>query len=165
LSLFPSIPFPTDIFTFLHSPVYVYVAFVPDPVENLTITDVDENEPSVTLTWDPPNNVKSDGDIAAYEIRFKEEGGDYDKRTVDASTTSIVLTSGPYAILKWSPESNKPTSQEIQDGILDTIVFKRGPGLVPLTTSLFEVRALNCYCAGDWSRVSTYVGTYLASQR
>lgn len=144
--------------------MYVHAAFVPDPVQNLTITDIDENEPSVTLTWDPPNNVKGDGDIAAYEVRFKTEGGDYDKRIVDASTTSIALTSGPHAILKWSPESDKPTPQEIQDdmfNLTDTIVFTKGPGLVPLTTSLFEVRASNCYSAGEWSGVSTYVGTYL----
>lgn len=154
-------PFPADIIILLHSPVCVHAAFVPDPVQNLTITDIDENEPSVTLTWDPPNNVKSDGDIAAYDVRFKTESGDYDKRIVDASTTSIVLTSGPHAIQKWSPKSDKPTPQEIQDNILDPIVFVRGPGLVPLTTSLFEVRALNCYCIGEWSGVSTYVGTYL----
>ena len=157
-------PFPADIIIFLHSPVCVHAAFVPDPVQNLTITDIDENDPSVTLTWDPPDNVKSDGDITAYEVRFKTEGGDYDKRIVDASTTSIVLTSGPHAILKWSPESDKPTPQEIQDdmfNLTDTIVFTKGPGLVPLTVSFFEVRASNCYSAGEWSGVSSYVGTYL----
>ena len=92
-------------------------------------------------------------------MRFKPEEGNYVKKSVDASTTSIVLTSGPSAMLKLNPESDS-LAQDNPDSVPSSfdIVFTKQSGLIPLTTSTFEVRASNDYSAGEWSGVSAYIG-------
>ena len=102
-------------------------------------------------------------------MRFKTEEGDYVEKSVDASTTSIVLTSGPSAMLNpgahdsckaVNPE-NSCLAQEIPDSLpssFDSVVFTKQSGLIPLATSSFEVRASNNYSAGEWTRVSAYIG-------
>ena len=52
-------------------------------------------EASLTLNWDQPNNVITDGDVTAYNIHFKASGGRNDYRsvmTVNAPARSIHLT-------------------------------------------------------------------------
>jgi len=102
-------------------------------------------------------------------VRFKPEEGDYVEKTVDASTTSIVLTSGPSAMLKPRGFENRkavnPESdclpQENPDSApssFDSVAFIKQSGLIPMATSIFEVRATNNYSAGEWTRVSAYIG-------
>ena len=102
-------------------------------------------------------------------MRFKPEEGDYVQKIVDASTTSIVLTSGPSATLNpgahdhckaVNPENNC-LAQENPDSLpssFDSIVFTKQSGLIPLATSNFEVRACNNYSAGEWTGMSAYIG-------
>lgn len=102
-------------------------------------------------------------------MRFKPEEGDYVEKTVDASTTSIILTSGPSAMLKprgfenhkaVNPESDC-LPQENSDSApssFDSVAFIKQSGLIPMATSIFEVRATNNYSAGEWTRVSAYIG-------
>lgn len=102
-------------------------AAVPGPVQNLKI-DVNPNVPSVTLTWDPPQNETpcSRSDMK-YHIRFKPlEREYYDDKIVDKSTTTIVL--------------------------------KRESGLIPHTTTIFEVRAQCGDDLGEWTAVSAFIG-------
>ena len=44
--------------------------FVPGPVQNLT-SFLDTSQPSLTLNWDMPNNIKTTDDIV-YDIHFKQ---------------------------------------------------------------------------------------------
>ena len=56
------------------------------PVRNLRVTASDPNEPSVTITWDPPLGSY----ITSYEVRFL---GDCVYMTgVDSYTTSVCIT-------------------------------------------------------------------------
>ena len=88
--------------------------------------------PSVTLTWDPPQNAglaspDSCLDVSRYHIRFKSKGSwRYDEMTVDRSTTSLDL--------------------------------KRESGLTPHTTFIFEVSAQSGDRLGQWKTVSAFVG-------
>lgn len=64
-------------------------------VHNLTsIRDPERH--SVTLLWDEPSNPKLSGDVIAYNIRYKSSHSwwitSYHKITVDAPTTTVVLT-------------------------------------------------------------------------
>ena len=102
-------------------------------------------------------------------MRFKPEEGDYVEKSVDASTTSIVLTSGPSATLNpgahdhckaVNPENNC-LAQENPDCLpssFDNVVFTKKSGLIPLATTNFEVRASNIHSPGEWARVSAYIG-------
>jgi len=64
---------------------------VPRPVQNLRFT---LNTHSLRLNWDKPSNAETS--VTAYDIRFKQSrslvGDDYSKMTVNASTTSVLLT-------------------------------------------------------------------------
>ena len=66
-------------------------ASVPGPVHNLKFT---QNTHSLRLNWDKPRNAEMS--VTAYDIRFKQSrilvGDDYSKMTVNASTTSVLLT-------------------------------------------------------------------------
>ena len=70
----------------------INLALTPGPVQNLTAV-VDAHAPSVTLNWDPQDNQYESGTpITKYDVSFKpEEGEHYNERTIEASTTSIVL--------------------------------------------------------------------------
>ena len=106
---------------------------VPGPIENLKI-DVNPKVPSVTLTWDPPQNVEVVTQCSRsemkYHIRFKPlEREHYDDKIVDSSTTTIVL--------------------------------KRDSGLIPHATTIFEVKAQCGDDLGEWTAVSKYIGKYM----
>ena len=104
---------------------------IPDLVQNLKVA-LDPNIPSVTLTWQPPQNVgpgsqRCTSDVSSYHIRFKPQGRDYyDEMSVSSSTTSVVL--------------------------------KRDSGLILHTTSIFEVRAQCGDNLGEWTIVSAKIG-------
>ena len=70
-------------------------ALVPGPVQNLKST-LDASKHSLILSWDKPSNAKTSGDVTAYDVRFRPSasriGEGYCKRTVNAPTTSILLT-------------------------------------------------------------------------
>lgn len=119
------------------------VAHVPGPVVNF-IPTVNPNEPSVTLSWDPPVNSQYRGDILLYEIRFK--ASERCDRVEDSADDSFVI---PYQNFK------------TKDGSTTNFVVTREMGLVPLTTTTFEVRAMNTDetgGSGEWTAVSKYVG-------
>ena len=112
---------------------YVYVistALVPGKVQNLRST-IDVNVPTLTLHWDKPKNVTTDGDVKSYDIRFKPCGreGNYRKETVVAPATSILLT--------------------------------RESGLKLWTKYDFEIRAQNSYQEGKWTKHSKYIGKFV----
>ena len=118
-------------FTYFISLIYP-TALVPDPVHKLNVS-VEPNTPTMSLTWDPPHNVKEIGtqcsllNAIQYHIRFKpNEREHYDEISVDSSTTSMVLN--------------------------------RESGLIPLTTSTFEVRAQCGEDLGEWNMISGYIG-------
>lgn len=108
---------------------FLSAALVPGQVQNLRST-LDTNQPSLTLTWDKPKNVKSDRDVSNYDIRFRPSGSvresDYCEGNVKASATSVHLT--------------------------------RRNRLKPLIKYDFEVRARNSGHKGNWSTVSKYIG-------
>jgi len=110
--------------------VYVIsTALVPGKVQNLRST-LDITVPTLTLHWDKPKNITTDGDVKSYDIRFKPCGreGNYCKKTVVAPATSILLT--------------------------------RESGLKPMTKYDFEIRAQNSYREGKWTKHSKYIGKF-----
>jgi len=68
-------------------------ALVPGQVQNLRST-LDPDIPTLTMHWDKPINMTTDGDVKSYDIRFKPYGseGNYCQKTVVAPATSIILT-------------------------------------------------------------------------
>jgi len=113
--------------------IHVYVistALVPGKVQNLRST-LDVNVPTLTLHWDKPKNITTDGDVKSYDIRFKPCGreGNYHKETVVAPATSILLT--------------------------------RESGLKLWTKYDFEIRAQNSYQEGKWTKHSKYIGKFI----
>lgn len=77
-----------------------------------------------------------------YEIRFKASER-CDDRLEDSADDSFVI---PYQHFK------------TKDGFTTNFVVTREMGLVPLTTTIFEVRAMNTDETGEWTAVSKYVG-------
>ena len=72
--------------------LFICVDLVRDPVQNLSAA-VNQYNPSVTLNWEPPGNVRDAEELAEYHIRFKPFGDkDYVETTVTGSTTKTVLT-------------------------------------------------------------------------
>jgi len=70
----------------------MYADLVPDPVQNLSAA-VNKYNPSVTLNWEPPGNVRDAEELAEYHIRFKPFGDkDYIETIVTGSATNTVLT-------------------------------------------------------------------------
>ena len=112
-------------------------ALVPDPVCNLKIS-VDQDVPSVALSWYPPRNVGAESQhstscVSKYHIRFKpKDRQHYDEVTVDSSATNKILS--------------------------------RESGLIPWTTSTFEVRAQCGDDLGEWNAISSYVGKWKVMQ-
>ena len=115
--------------------VCLYPALTPGPVQNLRAT-VDTRKPSVTLNWDPPANAKHPGDVTNYQIRFWDNDRDLSK-------------------LKCC------NSVKLVKGSTTNIVITREPGLRPMTTFTFEVRARSgdSVCQ-EWKSVSTVVGMW-----
>lgn len=119
-------------------------AHVPGPVENLVPT-VNPNEPTVTLSWDPPVNSQYKGDILLYDICYKASGRCDGLENSDDDSSAI-------------PHQNF----QIKDGSTTSFVVTREMGLVPLTTATFEIRAVNANetgGSGEWTAVSKFVGT------
>ena len=117
----------SNCYTHLQAFFFISAALIPDPVENLKI-DVDQDAPSVTLDWEPPQNVGARpwSDVSSYWIRFKPQGKKYyEEMNVDSFTTSVVL--------------------------------KRDSGLIPHTRSIFEVRAQCGDDLGKWKQVSAFI--------
>jgi len=70
----------------------IHAALDPGPIQNLS-ADVDENIPSLTLSWKPPVNVQSADEITEYQIRFNPFGSElFNEMTVSGSTNSVVFT-------------------------------------------------------------------------
>ena len=66
---------------------WTQVISAPKPVRNLRVAASDPNEPSVTVTWDPPLDSCS---IASYEVRFSSDC--VYMTGVDSHTTSVCIT-------------------------------------------------------------------------
>ena len=109
---------------------FIPAALVPGQVQNLRST-LDPDIPTLTLHWDKPRNMTTDGDVKSFDVRFKPCGreGNYCKETVVAPATSILLT--------------------------------RESGLKPLTKYDFDVRAQSVFQEGRWSTLSKYIGMCL----
>jgi len=109
---------------------FIPAALVPGQVQNLRST-LDPDIPTLTLHWDKPTNMNTDGDVKSYDIRFKPCGreGNYCKETVVSPATNIILT--------------------------------RESGLKPMTKYKFEVRARSTSQEGKWSELSEYIGMFI----
>jgi len=88
----------------------------------------------VTLAWSKPQNVGpqcSWSRVDSYHIRFKPEGREhYDE---------VNMTVGRHKT---------------------RVVLKKDSGLIPHTTSVFEVRAQCENALGEWTAVSTFIGEW-----
>jgi len=94
----------------------------------LSVT-VDEN---VTLSWNPPVNIKNAEEVSEYQIRYKQIGGMlYNEMTVRDSCTA-------------------------------SIDFTQNSGLVSSKNYRFEVRAQNDCGKGEWVKASAFCGMYLS---
>ena len=72
----------------------MFADLVPDPVQSLSAA-VNEDIPSVTLSWTPPGNVQGVEEVTEYHIRFKPfRDKSYIETTAIGTATSIVLTRG-----------------------------------------------------------------------
>ena len=109
---------------------FIPAALVPGQVQNLRST-LDPDIPTLTLHWDKPKNMNTDGDVKSYDIRFKPCGseGNYCKETVVAPATSVILT--------------------------------RDSGLKPMTKYKFEVQARSTSQEGKWNELSEYFGMFI----
>jgi len=107
-------------------------ALVPDPVHNLKIS-VEPNIPTVALTWDPPCNV------------------------VETGTQCSLLHAIQYHI-RFKPNEREHYDEVSVDSSTTSMVLNRESGLIPLTTSTFEVRAQCGEDLGDWNVISGYIG-------
>jgi len=94
---------------------------------------VDPNVPSATLTWDPPKNVTRTG------------------------TQSFLLNT--YNV-RFKPEGREHYDEVDVDGSATSVILKRESGLIPLTTSMFEVRAQCGDNLGKWKAISRYIGEW-----
>ena len=106
-------------------------ALVPDPVENLNV-DVDPSVPSVTLTWDLPRNVG---------VRFQRSWS-------DVSSYHI----------RFKPQDREHYHDMGVDRSTPCVVLKRESGLIPHTTTIFEVRAQCGDDLGEWKQASRFIG-------
>ena len=113
--------------------MHIPAALVPGQVQNLRST-LDTNTPSLTLSWDKPNNMITDGDLVSYHIRFKPTGsgweGNYCEKKINAPATSIVLT--------------------------------RKSGLKPMTKYDFGIRAQSSRHEGKWTKISKYICKFMS---
>jgi len=107
-------------------------ALVPDPVHNLKIS-VEPNIPTVALTWDPPGNV------------------------IETGTWCSLLNAIQYHI-RFKPKEREHYDEVSVDSSTTSMVLNRESGLIPLTTSTFEVRAQCGEDLGDWNVISGYIG-------
>ena len=70
----------------------LHADLIPDPVQSLSAA-VNEDTPSVTLSWRPPGNIQDVEELTGYHIRFKPFGSkEYVETTVTSSTSSVVLS-------------------------------------------------------------------------
>ena len=111
---------------------YIPAALVPGQVQNLRST-LDTNVPTLTLNWDKPKNMVTDGDLVSYHIRFKPTGsgweGNYCMKNVNPPATSILLT--------------------------------RESGLKPLTKYDFEIWAQSSHHKGKRTKHSKYISKFV----
>ena len=96
---------------------------------------MDPNVPCATLTWDPPQNVKKTG------------------------IPSSLLSNSKYNI-RFKPKGREHYNEVDVDGSTTSVVLKRESGLIPLTTSMFEVRAQCGDNLGKWKAISRYIGEW-----
>ena len=73
--------------------VSILAALHPDPVRNLSVT-VNENIPTVTLSWNPPANIQNTDELNEYHIDVVGNCEGHNGTTFRVSTTytSAVLT-------------------------------------------------------------------------
>ena len=110
----------------------ILAALVPGPVKHLKI-DVDLIVPSATLTWDQPKNLT---------------------RTETQSFLPNIYN------VRFKPEGRDHYDEMDVDGSTTSVVLKRESGLIPLTTSMFEVRAQCAGNLGKWKAISRYIGEW-----
>ena len=105
-------------------------ALVPDQVGNLAAS-LNPNVPSVTLTWDPPSNVGAGTQCSWPDVT------QYHVRFEPRGGNNVEICCSA-----------------------TSIVLDKDSGLIPPTTSRFEVRAQCGDCFGQWDAVSSYFGKY-----
>ena len=72
--------------------LFICAVLDPDPVQSLKVV-VNEDIPSMTLSWMRPGNVQVVEELTEHRIRFKPFGDEeYVEKTVSGSTSSLVLT-------------------------------------------------------------------------
>lgn len=113
---------------------YFCTALHLDPVCNL-LAAVDETVPSVTLSWDPPANIRSTEEVTEYQIDFIKV--DHQNETTPSENTEMTV-----------------------NGSTNSVVLTRESGLEPLTHYRFWVRGKSGPTGGDWDNVSRHYGRY-----
>ena len=113
---------------------YFCTALHLDPVRNL-LAAVDETVPSVTLSWDPPANIRSTEEVTEYQIDFIKV--DHHNETMPGENTEMTV-----------------------NGSTNSVVLTRESGLEPLTHYRFWVRGKSGPTGGDWDNVSRHYGRY-----
>ena len=85
----------TPFHTHTHTPHHGCTASVPGPVQNIKAV-VDPKQASITLTWDPPINLRMPGGDTKYRIRFKPTEGrsNYSEKVVATNCVSLTRNSG-----------------------------------------------------------------------
>ena len=71
---------------------FLFLGLVPGPVQDLAAA-VDLHQPSLTLSWEKPNNIWNAREVAAYEIHFKSSDADrYEERIEGCYTINVCFT-------------------------------------------------------------------------
>ena len=87
----------------------------PSPVRNLRV-DVNAENASVTLHWDPPGNA-SDGYvcITSYDVRFKlsDNSDTYNSRNIDSTSIHLTRTCGLKPLMKYDFEVRARSNDEV----------------------------------------------------
>jgi len=85
-----SIPYPSQSLVLcIH---YNFLGLLPGPVQDL-VADVDLHQPSLTLSWEKPDNICNAREVAAYEIHFKSSESDqYEERIEGCYTINVCFT-------------------------------------------------------------------------
>ena len=76
----------------LHPLQLLSLGLLPGPVQDL-VADVDLHQPSLTLSWEKPDNICNAREVAAYEIHFKSSESDqYEARIEGCYTINVSFT-------------------------------------------------------------------------
>jgi len=87
-----SIPYPSQSLILCIHYNFLSLGLLPGPVQDL-VADVDLHQPSLTLSWEKPDNICNAREVAAYEIHFTSSESDkYEERIEGCYTINVSFT-------------------------------------------------------------------------